>query len=140
MLKNSRLVLVISVLLLLQLSCNTLSAPVRSIKPSNIFIEISAIPERLAKGEAGRFAIKVAPGNLCFGVINYTRITDDKVEVIDLPNLRANGDGTCVWSWITPPDAKSGVANFKAAVEQDGRHGSISPQTFCIDVCPWDQP
>ncbi len=124
-----------------QIACTLFSAPVRLPSDSDApDVEIHQIPEALKRGEVGAFALITTPGNICLGEISYIKIGSSEYEPINLPELIANSDGVCTWSWKVPMDAKTGAAVFWVAVEENGRGGFTSPRKFCVEKCPWGAP
>jgi hypothetical protein len=130
-------IIIVSTLVLIQIACIIFGAPVRSIPDTKDLIEVHEIPRVLKRGEVGLFSLRTVPGNTCIGGIIYSQMGSSQNEAIDLPDLKASSDGICQWNWEVPLEAEEGIATFSAAVEQDGIHDSIPPQTFCIERCPW---
>jgi hypothetical protein len=128
----------IIILIFVQLACYIDGAPIRSVpRESNIALTLIRKPEVVAKDKKAVFVMETTPGNICMGVIMYTDIIKDKWISDDLPELIADSEGLCEWEWKVPLNAEVGIAVFRGAVLQEGNHGYIAPQTFCIEKCPW---
>ena len=135
--KKTGFVFGITRLILAQLACS-FSAPIRSVpREKKIIVTVIKKPEIIARDKEAIFILQSKPGNLCQGAIFYTDIIKNKEISDDLPELIADSDGLCKWEWKVPLSAEVGEAGFRGAVLQEGNLGSLAPQTFCIEVCPW---
>jgi hypothetical protein len=123
------------------LACGKISAPVRSpAETSSVEIRLAKKPDLLKRGETGTFALQTSPKNTCIGAIGYTHKTKHEWITFELIELEAGSNGICEWTWKVPLEAGSGIAEFRGAAIENGGYGYLVPQTFCIEVCPWNTP
>ncbi len=139
--RNYKLPIITALFLtLIQVTCIMVGAPVRKTSDSEKLVVLNRVPEIIKRDEIGSFSLKTSPGNICLGTIIYDTFGREEIKAIDLPELIADGDGICQWDWKVPSDAMEGTAVFRASIEQNGIHDSISPHSFCIEKCPWLVP
>lgn len=134
--RNRPLFILVTIFLVLLISCNLLRAPeLKVVSTPNIELSVENIPDYIKRGEKGKFVIKTLPRATCWGGIGYY---DDSIKwtTVELEKTMANDTGICHWDWLVPRDANPGIAEFRAAVMKNDEHRNLGPQSFCIEVCP----
>lgn len=128
---ESKVVLVITIAFLVQVSCYAPQREYSNESPIPVEIQTDPIVKR---GQEIPVTLATEPGVTCFVIISFWN-KSNKWAGKDLPATESDTNGICQWKWKIPDDAKDGIVEIRGFVEKDERRTDFIPKTFCVEVC-----
>ncbi|HET9914355.1 MAG TPA: hypothetical protein VFQ13_20845 [Anaerolineales bacterium] len=129
---RSKIFLIITFILLAQISCFAPRQEYSDTTPIPVEIQIPAIVKR---EQELTITLTTEPSVTCLIVVSFWNSSNDWTGK-DLPTIESDESGICEWRWEIPKEAKDGVGEIRGFVKKGEKRTDFIPKTFCVETCP----